>query len=69
MSSYRRIPDVMHHELDFLPELLGPLRGAVHQATEQLLVVGNHVEIKFPPESRIWINNLMAYYVRFFCRL
>ena len=51
----------MHHELDFLPELLGPLRGAVHQATEQLLVVSNHVEIKFPPESRIQIY-LMAYY-------
>ena len=48
--SYRRIPDVMHHELDFLPELLGPVRRAVDQATEQLLVVSNHMEIKFPPE-------------------
>ena len=49
--SYRRIPDVMHHELDFLPELLGPVRRAVDQATEQLLVVSNHMEIKFPPEN------------------
>ena len=48
--SYRRIPDVMHHELDFLPELLGPVRRSVDQATEHLLVVSNHVEIKFPPE-------------------
>ena len=39
----------MHHELDLLPELLGPVRCAVDQATEQLLVVGNHVEINFPP--------------------
>ena len=60
MSSYRRIPDVMHHELDLLPELLGPVCGAVHQTTEQLLVVSNHVEIKFPPECRIQIY-LMAY--------
>ena len=48
--SYRRIPDVMHHELDFLPELLGPVRRAVDQATEQLLVVSNYMEIKLPPE-------------------
>ena len=40
----------MHHELDFLPELLGPVRRAVDQATEQLLVVSDHMEIKLPPE-------------------
>ena len=40
----------MHHELDFLPELLGPVRRSVDQATEHLLVVSNHVEIKFPPK-------------------
>ena len=48
LSTHRRVPDVVHHELDFLPVGVRPLVGGVHQAAEQLLVVCDHVEVELP---------------------